>query len=64
MTFPKKMQSLVERYNEIKEADVLRSKVIEEFTEEIIDLYHALKKEKESFAELVSILKKRPFAIF
>jgi len=50
--FSHKMQSLVERYNERKEADVLRSEVLEEFTDEIIDLYHALKKEKESFAEL------------
>lgn len=50
--FSQKMQSLVERYNERKEADVLRSEVLEEFTDEIIDLYHALKKEKESFAEL------------
>ena len=50
--FSKKMQSLVERYNERKEADVLRSEVLEEFTDEIIDLYHALKKEKESFNEL------------
>lgn len=50
--FSKKMQSLVERYNERKESDVLRSEVLEEFTDEIIDLYHALRKEKESFAEL------------
>ena len=50
--FSHKMQSLVEHYNERKEADVLRSEVLEEFTDEIIDLYHALKKEKESFAEL------------
>jgi len=50
--FAKKMQSLVERYNERKEDDVLRSEVLEEFTNEIIDLYHALKKEKESFGEM------------
>lgn len=50
--FSKKMQTLVERYNERKEADILRSEVLEEFTDEIIDLYHALCKEKESFAEL------------
>lgn len=48
--FGKKMQSLVEKYNERKEDDVLRSEVLEEFTDEIIELYHALKKEKESFA--------------
>ncbi|WP_162340157.1 type I restriction endonuclease subunit R [Cyclobacterium salsum] len=50
--FSKKMQSLVEKYNERKEGDVLRSEVLEDFTDEIIDLYHALKKEKESFNEL------------
>ncbi len=52
LDFSQKMQSLVERYNERKEADVLRSEVLEDFTDEIIDLYHALKKEKESYAEL------------
>lgn len=50
--FSKKMQFLVEKYNERKESDVLRSEVLEEFTDEIIDLYHALKKEKESFNEM------------
>jgi len=50
--FSQKMQFLVEKYNERKESDVLRSEVLEEFTDEIIDLYHALKKEKESFAEM------------
>lgn len=50
--FSKKMQSLVEKYNERKEADVLQSEVLEDFTNEIIELYYAMKKEKESFAEL------------
>ena len=50
--FSKKMQYLVEKYNERKESDVLRSEVLDEFTDEIIDLYHALKKEKESFNEM------------
>ncbi|WP_245588217.1 type I restriction enzyme endonuclease domain-containing protein [Algoriphagus terrigena] len=50
--FSKKMQHLVEKYNERKEADVLQSEVLEDFTNEIIDLYYAMKKEKESFAEL------------
>ena len=50
--FSKKMQALVDKYNERKEADVLRSEVLEEFTDEIIDLYYALKKEKESFSEM------------
>lgn len=50
--FSKKMKSLVDRYNERKESDVLRSEVLEEFTDEIIDLYYQLKKEKDSFKEL------------
>lgn len=50
--FSKKMQHLVEKYNERKEADVLQSEVLEDFTNEIIDLYYAMKKEKDSYAEL------------
>jgi type I restriction enzyme R subunit len=50
--FSKKFTSLVEKYNERKEEDVLVSEVLEDFTDEIIDLYHALKKEKESFGDM------------
>lgn len=50
--FTEKFQALVNRYNEREEQDVLVSNVLEDFTEEIIDLFHALKKEKESFGEL------------
>lgn len=50
--FSKKMQVLVEKYNERKESDVLRSEVLEEFTDEIIDLFYELKKEKDSFKDL------------
>ena len=50
--FSKKFTSLVEKYNERKEEDVLDSVVLENFTDEIIDLYHALKKEKESFGDM------------
>jgi len=50
--FSKKFTSLVEKYNERKEEDVLVSGVLEDFTDEIIDLYHALKKEKESFGDM------------
>ena len=50
--FSKKFKSLVERYNERKEQDVLVSEVLEDFTNEIYDLISALKKEKESFADL------------
>jgi type I restriction enzyme, R subunit len=50
--FSEKMKTLVDRYNERKEADVLRGEVLEDFSNEIINLYYALKKERESFAEL------------
>lgn len=52
INFSEKMEAIVKRYNERKEDDILRSEVLEEFTDEIIDLYYALKKEKESFGEL------------
>jgi type I restriction enzyme R subunit len=50
--FSKKFQSLVEKYNERKESDILQSKVLEDFTDEIIDLYKALRDEKASFNKL------------
>ena len=50
--FSEKFQSLVSKYNERKEQDVLRSEVLEEFTDEIVDLYHALKKERDSFSDM------------
>jgi type I restriction enzyme R subunit len=50
--FSKKMKTLVEKYNERDEQDVLRSEVLEEFTDEIIELYYALKEEKHSYSDL------------
>lgn len=50
--FSKRMQMLVEKYNERDEADVLRSEVLEDFTNEILDLFEALRREKESFKDL------------
>ena len=49
--FSKKMKALVDSYNERK-PDVLQSEVLEDFTDEIITLYHELVKEKDSFVEL------------
>lgn len=51
VNFSKKMKALVDRYNERK-ADVLRSEVMDDFADEIIDLYNLLKKEKESFKDM------------
>lgn len=52
LDFSKKLNSLVEKYNERKEQDILVSDVLNDFTDEIVDLYHALKKERESFGDL------------
>ena len=49
--FSKKMKKLVEDYNERK-ADVLQSEVLEDFTNQIVNLIHELKDEKESFGEM------------
>ena len=50
--FSKKFKGIVDRYNERKESDILNSNVLDDFTEEIIDLYHEMRKEKGSFAEM------------
>lgn len=50
--FSKMFKALVDRYNERSEQDVLVSNVLDDFTDEIINLYEALKKEKASFADL------------
>ncbi|MBM9616636.1 type I restriction endonuclease subunit R [Desulfobulbus rhabdoformis] len=50
--FSKKFKAVVDRYNERKEEDVLVSEVLEDFTNEIIDIILALKKEQASFAGL------------
>lgn len=50
--FSKRFQALVDRYNDRSEQDVLRGEVLEDFTNEIIDLYNALKKERTSGADL------------
>ena len=50
--FSKRFKSLVDKYNERQEHDTLSSEVLEDFTDEIIDLYHAMRKERESFVDL------------
>jgi type I restriction enzyme R subunit len=50
--FSKKLQEVVDKYNERKEDDVLVSSVLEDFSNEIIDLYHDLKTEMTSFADM------------
>jgi len=50
--FSKKFQSLVDKYNERDEQDVLRSEVLSDFSEEIINLYNELRNEMASFDEM------------
>ncbi len=50
--FSKKMQSLVEKYNERKEDDVLRSEVYEEMAEHLTNLIWEVQKEFTSGVEL------------
>ena len=54
--FSKQLQALVDKYNERKEADVLRGEVVEDFTDEIINRYmhmiQSLKQEVGSFEDL------------
>ena len=61
LDFSKQFKALVERYNERKEDDVLVSNVLEDFSDEIIDLIHLLKKERESFADLGIDLEEKAF---
>jgi len=50
--FSKQLKALIDKYNEREDADVLRSEVLEDFTDEIINLYRALKTEQTSFEDL------------
>lgn len=50
--FSKRFKALVDKYNERKEEDVLVSEVLEDFSDEIINLYDELRKEINSFEEM------------
>ena len=50
--FSKKMNALVEKYNDRDEQDILRAEVIGDFSDEIIKLYHELREEMASFGEM------------
>lgn len=52
INFSDKLKFVVDKYNERREKDTLTSDVLEEFTNEIINLYYALKDETESFKEM------------
>ena len=50
--FTNRMNLLVEKYNQRDEANVLRSEVINDFSDEIINLYSELRSEINSFKEM------------
>ncbi len=52
LDFSKKFKALVDLYNERKESDVLHSNVLEDFTDEIIDLWQKMRTERDSYADL------------
>ena len=59
--FTKQFQALVNKYNERDEKDVLRSEVLEGFSEEMIELIHALHKERESFGGMGIDMEEKSF---
>jgi type I restriction enzyme R subunit len=50
--FTKKLNLLVEKYNERDEKNVLKSEVINDFSDEIIKLYNDLREEMATFGEM------------
>ncbi|MBA2115574.1 type I restriction endonuclease subunit R [Bremerella alba] len=59
--FAKKFRELVDRYNERSEEDVLRSEVLEDLSSEIVDMFRALKDERDSFGDLGIDLEDKAF---
>jgi type I restriction enzyme R subunit len=59
--FSKKFKALVDKYNERDESSVLVSDVLDDFSNEIMDLIHALKQEKESYTDLGIDLEEKAF---
>lgn len=59
--FSKRLQALVERYNERKEEDVLVSNVLEDFADSMVDLLYGVKGEMNSGDELGIDLEEKAF---
>ena len=59
--FSERFRALVERYNERKEEDLLVGSVLEDFTDEILDLMRDLRHERESHRELGIDLEEKAF---
>lgn len=61
MDFSKKFKALVDAYNERKEDDVLVGSVLQDFSDEIVDLIQALKEEMESFEDMGIDIEEKAF---
>ncbi len=59
--FSERFKSLVDKYNERKEEDVLVSEVLEDFSDEIINMYQDLKSEMGSFEDMGINLEEKAF---
>jgi type I restriction enzyme R subunit len=59
--FTERFKSLVEQYNERKEEDVLVSGVLEDFSDEIINMFQDLKTEMGSFEDMGINLEEKAF---
>ena len=59
--FSKKFKTLVDKYNERKEQDILISEVLEDFTVEILDMLGQLKNEKKSFIDIGITFEEKSF---
>tara|TARA_R100000655_G_scaffold86637_1_gene126718 strand:+ start:12103 stop:15345 length:3243 start_codon:yes stop_codon:yes gene_type:complete len=61
LDFSKKMNMLVDKYNERDEKNVLRSEVINDFSDEIIKLYNQLREEMLSFGKMGIDIEEKAF---
>jgi len=61
INFTNKMQSLIDKYNDRKESDILISSVLEDFANEIINLYQDLKVEMDSFIDMGIDIEEKAF---
>jgi len=59
--FSQRFKSLVDKYNERKEEDVLVSDVLEDFSDEIISMFQDLKSEMGSFEDMGINLEEKAF---
>ena len=61
INFSSKMKILVDKYNERDEKDVLRSEIINTFSNEIINIYKELREDMTSFEEMGIDLEEKAF---